>query len=256
MIHVGTSGFSYRDWVGVYYPPELPASQRLAFYGAEFSAVEINSSYYRPPTAASLLAISRRAPERLVFTVKAPGAITHQREDLAANCRALVDALQPWREQQRLGCVLAQFPYAFGNTPANQDYLRALAEHLAAVPTVIEFRQEGWARRSALALLRKLGLGICCVDQPRLAGLMPPHAVLTSPVGYVRFHGRNAAKWWRHDEAWERYDYRYTEAELEPWVPRIRQLAEQAEVVFVFANNHWEGQAVDTARQLKLKLGL
>ena len=95
MIHVGTSGFSYRDWVGVYYPPELPASQRLAFYGAEFSAVEINSSYYRPPTAASLLAISKRAPEGLVFTVKAPGAITHQREDLAANCRALVDALQP-----------------------------------------------------------------------------------------------------------------------------------------------------------------
>lgn len=256
MIHVGTSGFGYRDWVGKYYPPELPASQRLAFYGAEFSAVEINSSYYRPPTAASLMAISRRAPERLLFTVKAPSAITHQRDDLAANCRGLVDALQPWCEQGRLGCVLAQFPHSFGNTPANQDYLRALAEQLAAVPTVVEFRQEGWARRSVFSLLRELGLGICCVDQPRLAGLMPPFAVLTSPVGYVRFHGRNAAKWWRHDEAWQRYDYAYSESELEPWVPRIQQLAEQAEVVFVFANNHWEGQAIDTARQLKLKLGL
>ena len=79
---------------------------------------------------------------------------------------------------------------------------------------------------------------------------------MTSPVGYVRFHGRNAAKWWQHEQAWERYDYRYTSEELEPWAPRIQQMASSAEVVYVFANNHWLGQAIDTARQLKLKLGI
>jgi len=256
MIHVGTSGFSYPDWAGVYYPPGLPAAQRLALYGGEFSAVELNFSYYHMPTAARLAAMSAKAPAELIFTIKAHASITHQREDLAANCRAFKEAIWPWREQGRLGCVLAQFPNAFGSTPANQDYLRALAAELADVPTVIEFRRADWVRRRTFELLRELGLGVCCVDQPRLPELGPPFAVVTSSVGYVRFHGRNAAKWWRHEQAWERYDYSYTAQELEPWAPRIQQMAEQAQVVYVFANNHWQGQAIDTARQLKLKLGI
>jgi uncharacterized protein YecE (DUF72 family) len=256
MIHVGASGFSYPDWAGVYYPAGLPATQRLAYYAAEFSAVELNFSYYHMPTAARLLAMSSRAPAELIFTIKAHASITHEREDLAANCRAFKEAIWPWREQGRLGAVLAQFPNAFSNTPSNQDYLRALAAEMDGVPTVVEFRRADWVRRRTFELLRGLGLGICCVDQPPLPELGPPFAVVTSPVGYVRFHGRNAAKWWQHEQAWERYDYRYTSEELEPWAPRIRQMASSAEVVYVFANNHWLGQAIDTARQLKLKLGI
>ncbi len=256
MIRVGTSGFSYTDWVGVYYPRDLPAAQRLAFYGAEFDAVEIDSSYYHMPTAASLAAITRHAPERLVLTIKAHASITHERQDLTASCRAFVEALAPWREQGRLGAVLAQFPYSFAFTPANQDYVRALAEQMAGVPTVVEFRQAGWVRGKVFEMLRELGLGICCADQPCLPKLPPPFAVLTSPIGYVRFHGRNAAKWWNHEQPWERYNYAYTSEELDPWVPRIQKMATRAEVVYVFANNHWEGQAIDTARQLRLKLGL
>jgi uncharacterized protein YecE (DUF72 family) len=97
-------------------------------------------------------------------------------------------------------------------------------------------------------------MGFCCVDEPRLRNLMPPVAEVTSNVGYVRFHGRNAAKWWRHEHAYERYDYTYSPEELSEWVPRIKDLDAGAEKTFVFANNHWQAQAVNTIRQLRLLL--
>jgi uncharacterized protein YecE (DUF72 family) len=97
-------------------------------------------------------------------------------------------------------------------------------------------------------------LGFCCVDEPRLKGLLPPTAEATAPGAYVRFHGRNAAKWWQHEQAYERYDYTYSKAELEEWTPQIRKLNDLAEVTFVFANNHYRAQGIETARQLKLLL--
>jgi uncharacterized protein YecE (DUF72 family) len=93
------------------------------------------------------------------------------------------------------------------------------------------------------------------VDEPRLKGLLPPVAEATAKVAYVRFHGRNAQKWWQHEQAYERYDYTYTREELEEWIPKIHKLNQVAETVFVFANNHYRGQGIDTARQLRLLLG-
>jgi len=104
------------------------------------------------------------------------------------------------------------------------------------------------------ALLREQALGFCCVDEPRLKGLLPPIAEATSNVGYVRFHGRNAAKWWQHEQAYERYDYTYSKEELGEWTPKIQKLNQAAEIVFVFANNHYRAQGIDTARQLRLLL--
>jgi uncharacterized protein YecE (DUF72 family) len=74
------------------------------------------------------------------------------------------------------------------------------------------------------------------------------------PVAYVRFHGRNAAKWWQHEEAWERYDYTYSDDELAEWLPRLRQLDDEAPLTLVYMNNHWQGQAVGTARQMRMLL--
>jgi len=101
------------------------------------------------------------------------------------------------------------------------------------------------------AELRALNLGFCCVDQPRFSNLIPPIAVVTGPIAYVRFHGRNREKWWQHEEAWERYDYAYSDEELMEWVPKIRQLDAEASLTLVYMNNHWRGQAVGTARQLR-----
>ena len=109
-------------------------------------------------------------------------------------------------------------------------------------------------RAMALALLREAGVGFCNVDLPELPGLPPRTAFVTSETAYVRLHGRNAKKWWEHDEAWERYDYSYTTEELSEWVPRLLEMEAEAKRLYVFANNHWEGQSIATARQLVMLL--
>ncbi|MCD6518478.1 MAG: DUF72 domain-containing protein [Anaerolineae bacterium] len=256
MIHIGTSGFSYKDWEGPFYPQGLPDGDKLAFYAQEFDTVEVNFSFYRVPTPGTLVRMARKTPPGFVFTIKAHQEMTHKREDNAQVFEDFRRALEPWLLEGRLGCVLAQFPSSFHNVPLNREYLRLFRRRLPDLPLVVEFRHREWVTEETFGLLRELGVGFCCVDQPRFRSLVPPIAVATADIAYVRFHGRNAQKWWRHNEAWERYDYTYSEEELRPWVPKIRHLDEQARETFVFANNHWQGQAIDTARKLKRLLGL
>jgi uncharacterized protein YecE (DUF72 family) len=238
MILIGTSGFSYKDWVGPYYPEKLPKKDWLAFYAREFKTCELNFTYYRLPDARTLERMAAKVPADFLFTLKASGELTHERTDNEAAFAQFVAALEPLVETGKFGCVLAQFPYSFHATEANRDYLRFLREHLEDLPVVVEFRNAKWLTPETFALLRENCLGFCCVDE----------------TAYVRFHGRNAKKWWRHDEAWERYDYTYSDEELSEWVPKIENLAEQAEKTFLFANNHWQGQSVGTARQLIMLL--
>ncbi len=250
-ILIGTSGFSYKDWVGPVYPEGLPKSEWLAFYAAEFPTCELNFSYYRIPTARTLGRMAERVPAGFLFTVKAYKGITHEREEPERDMEQLTAALAPLIEAEKFACVLAQFPYSFHATPANRDYLKRVREGFGDLPLVVEFRSREWIGERTFEELRALNLGFCCVDQPRLENLVPPLAVATGPVAYVRFHGRNRAKWWQHDEAWERYDYTYSDDELAGWVGKIRQLDEETGLTLVYMNNHWQGQAVGTARQLK-----
>jgi uncharacterized protein YecE (DUF72 family) len=115
---------------------------------------------------------------------------------------------------------------------------------------VVEFRNAGWVKDETFDLLRSENLGYCCVDEPRLKGLLPPIAVATSAVAYVRFHGRNYAKWYAHEEAWERYNYTYSEEELREWVPKLRELDAEVPLTLVYFNNHFEGQSTKGARDL------
>jgi uncharacterized protein YecE (DUF72 family) len=254
MIRVGTSGYSYKDWIGPFYPEGLPERDMLLYYAREFDATEVNFTYYRLPNAYTLGAMARKVPEGFLFTVKASQELTHGREDAAPAFHRFVEALRPLQDEDKFGCVLAQFPWSFRPTEENRAYLEFMREHFGDLPVVVEFRNAGWIGEETFDLLRRLNLGFCCVDEPRLKGLIPPIARATGPVAYVRFHGRNAAKWWQHEEAWERYDYAYSEDELHEWVPRIHELEQAAGSVYVFANNHWQGQAVTTAKQLRLLL--
>ncbi len=250
-ILIGTSGFSYKDWVGPVYPPHLPRSEWLSFYAQEFSTCELNFSYYRIPDPKTLARMADKVPEGFLFTVKAFKGITHEREEPQPLIRRFVEGLAPLREAAKFACILAQFPYSFHANEENWEYLSQLRAEFGDLPLVVEFRSRDWIAESTFERLRSLNLGFCCVDQPRLRGLIPPIAVATGPVAYVRFHGRNAAKWWQHDEPWERYDYAYSDEELAEWVPKINQLDEQADLTLVYMNNHWQGQAVGTARQLR-----
>jgi uncharacterized protein YecE (DUF72 family) len=254
MIYIGTSGFSYDDWVGPYYPPNLSKNDWLSFYAKEFNTLEINYTYYRMPTAKTLAGMARKVPDGFRFTLKTPQEMTHTRDADAALFPQFIEALKPLTDQKKFGAVLAQFPSSFHRTRENVDYLKNFREQLRNLPIVVEFRNVQWLNDQTFAFLREHKLGFCCVDEPRLKGLLPPVAEATSQVAYVRFHGRNAAKWWEHEQAYERYDYTYAKAELEEWAPKIQKLNQLAETVFVFTNNHYRAQGIDTARQLRLLL--
>ncbi|HET9492748.1 MAG TPA: DUF72 domain-containing protein [Chloroflexia bacterium] len=257
MIHIGTSGYSYQDWKGPVYPENIKDNEMLAFYAQHFNTTEINYTYYRMPAARTLQAMASKVPDDFIFTIKASKELTHEREEAEEgggtpeNFRLFREALQPLIDENKFGAVLAQFPNSFKPTQENTDYLETFRERMGDLPVVVEFRNAGWVTDDTFELLRKNNLGYCCVDEPRLKGLIPPIAVATSPIAYVRFHGRNAQKWWQHDEAYERYSYEYSPEELQEWVPKIEKLDSAAPNTFIFTNNHYRGAAVRTAEQLR-----
>jgi uncharacterized protein YecE (DUF72 family) len=254
MLYLGTSGFSYDDWIGVFYPAGTPKREWLAYYSREFKTCEINSTYYVIPSVSSLKAMSDKTGDDFLFSIKANREMTHLRENNTPAFQAFRKAIEPLRSCGKLGCVLAQFPYSFDFNRHNRDYLEQFRERMSGLPVVVEFRNAKWLKEEVFSWLRNNNIGFCCVDEPRLPNLIPPVVALTSDIGYVRFHGRNNAKWWQHEQAYERYDYTYTTAELSEWVPKIEKLDRTAKNTFVFTNNHWKAQAVGTIRQLRLML--
>ncbi len=248
MIRIGTSGFSYKDWVGPVYPPKMPEKEWLGYYASLFSTVELNVTFYRLPTTRNIDAWLRKTPEDFRFTVKAFRGLTHEREQ--PDFSAFSQSIQPLAEAGKLGCVLLQFPNSFHPIPENKEYVKRFRTEWKDLPLVAEFRHSAWAKPETFQMLRELSIGYCCVDEPQLRGLMPPEAVTTSPLGYIRFHGRNAGHWYEHEDPAERYDYQYTEAELEEWVPKIRQVDGEAEETYVYFNNHPHGHGVAGARVL------
>lgn len=254
MIYLGTSGFSYSDWVGNFYPVGMPKGEWLTYYAREFNTCEVNSSFYALPKPTNLKAMEKKTGEGFLFCFKANQEMTHQRDDNASVFKAFCQVLEPIITAGKLGCILAQFPYSFGFNRRNWDYLSLFKERLGELPVVIEFRNARWLRSEVFDWFRQNELGFCCVDEPPLPNLLPPLAEATTKISYVRFHGRNSAKWWQHEQAYERYDYSYTPQELSEWLPKIQKLDSVAEKTFIFANNHWRGQAVSTIRQLRLML--
>jgi len=255
VIYVGTSGYSYADWKGRYYPAGLHQRDRLEFYAKEFSAVELNFTYYRIPTADQLRKYAAQTPTGFRFTVKAHQEMTHRRSGDPAPFVQLRIALKALQEKRKLGAVLLQFPQSFHNRTENRYYVQHCVHLLHDLPLVVEFRHSDWITKRTLSKLREWGVAFCNVDMPPLPGLLPKTTFVTGPIAYVRFHGRNAGQWYEHEHAWQRYDYTYSMEELEGWVPHLQEMDESAEDLYVFANNHWEGQAATTARQLRMLLG-
>lgn len=251
-LRIGTSGYSYEDWRGCFYPVKLAKKDMLAYYAQEFSFTEINSTYYQLPGLKMMEGLAQKTPGGFVFTVKAYQSLTHGRTDtVEEDARKFIYSLAPLREAGKLGAVLLQFPYSFHNREENRTYLARLKDILRDAPTIVEFRNQGWDRPAVLDFLKQLQIGYTCVDEPQLKGLVKPCAVSTWPLSYVRFHGRNAAKWWQPEQSFERYDYTYSPAELEEWVPGIEKLREESAKVFVAFNNHYRAQAVLGARMLR-----
>lgn len=252
MILIGTSGFSYSDWKGRFYPPDISERDMLAYYAQFFPACEINSTYYRIPGPATTAAMVRKSDRRVTFVVKAHQTMTHTRDAGPSDYGAFLLGVRPMLDNGVLGGILAQFPYSFSNRLEHRAYLADLAVKLGRdAPLIVEFRHQSWNRRETFEILSKLGVSYVNVDEPALKGLLPATSIATGPVGYVRFHGRNRANWFKKDaESWERYDYLYRDEELSEWVPRIRHIDGAVQKTFVFFNNHWQSQAVTNAKKM------
>jgi len=252
MIYVGTSGYSYEDWVGTFYPPGTDKRDMLRAYVEKFKTVELNFTYYRQPSARTIEGIVKKLPPEFRLFAKTNSATTHDLDREAA--APFKEGMRPAREAGVLAGVLAQFPFSFKNLPENREYLEHLAEDFAGWNMIVEFRNRNWSKMSTLALLREHGLGFCCVDEPHELGLMPPAAEATAATAYVRFHSRDKEKWYGHG-AKERYNYLYSEAELAEWKPKVKKLDDISDAVYVFFNNCHAGHAAVNAEQFRGMLG-
>lgn len=257
MIYVGTCGFSYKDWIGPFYPSRIKSAGMLPFYASRFCAVEVDSSAYGVPTEKTVASMVRRTPERFRFTFKAPQTVTHPPDPNSLvvhdDARLLLDAVEPAAAAEKLGCVLLQFPNGFKPEGNRRDYLTRAVEAFDGFPVVVEFRNDRWQSPETMELLRELGAGYCNVDMPRLEGLLRASSEATSDVGYVRFHGRSAKTWWRGTNV-TRYDYLYSDDELAPWADRIADVEAQTRDTYVFFNNHASGKAAKNAEMMELLL--
>ncbi|MEO9171116.1 MAG: DUF72 domain-containing protein [Candidatus Baltobacteraceae bacterium] len=256
MIYVGTCGYAYKDWVGPFYPPRIRANEMLPYYARQFSAVEIDSSYYGIPKPETIASMNARSPERFRFSFKAPQTVTHAPVTsmrVHPDGTALRAVLEPLRASGKLACILAQFLNGFKPEAHNREYLRRVVEVFEGVPVVVEFRRRDWQRPETLALLREVNAGFVNVDLPRLEGLPVSSSDTTGSIGYVRLHGRNAAQWWTGDNV-TRYEYSYAEDELAPWSDRVAEIEAHVEATYVFFNNHARGSAARNAEAFEALL--
>ena len=255
MIWIGTSGYSFKDWVGPFYPAGTRSDEMLEYYARSFPSVEINATYYRLPRPESFAAMARRTPPGFRFMVKLHREVTHEQTRNAEAFTQFLRVIEPLEDAGKYHGALAQFPWAFRNNACNRDYLRRLREHYPVLPLFVEFRHDSWARPETNALLSEIAAGYCSVDEPDLPGLFPRVAELVGDVGYFRFHGRNAKDWWGGDNA-GRYNYLYSDDELKEWVEKIREIGQRSRETFVFFNNCHAGRAVQNARRMAEMLAL
>ena len=274
---------------GTFYPPEAKsAEERLRFYASQFPIVEVDSSYYFPPSERNSALWIERTPKGFTFNVKAYSLLTRHPtkvdslyrevkealpEELASKRNVYAErmppelldevwqrfasALMPLHSAGKLGCVLFQFPQYFVISRKAKDYIVGCKERLPDFRIAVEFRHKSWMeernQEETATFLAEHDLPLVCVDMPQgFVSSLPPVAVATSKsLAVVRFHGRNREAWEKKTKtAAERFDYDYSKRELQTWVPKIESLAEEARETHVVMNNCYRDYAVKSARQL------
>jgi uncharacterized protein YecE (DUF72 family) len=250
-VRIGTSGYSFDDWRGRFYPDKTEKGKMLDYYVQHFRTVEINSTYYRIPHPAVMANITKKAPDGFDFMVKVPQSFTHRRSDLESDLAMYLEALKPMVESGKLAGLLAQFPYSFKFSPDGLDYLSSLRDALGKFALFTEFRHDSWVNRTMYDRLRYERIGYVCVDEPQLSGLLKPDLFCTTKTAYVRLHGRNAKQWW--DGGALRYDYKYSEEEMREWKEKIDKLIikKKTDTVYVFFNNCHHGKAAANANDFE-----
>jgi uncharacterized protein YecE (DUF72 family) len=274
-VRVGTSGWNYPSgrgtWNGIFYP--VPPGRRsrsakfdeLGFYAEHFDTVEINSSFYGVPSAATARGWAERTPAGFDFSLKLYQKFTHPEmfhkstgkdpwELSARDVDEFRTAIDPLASAGKLGALLAQFPASFKFEPDSREYLEWLLERFKDYPVAVELRHSSWSDRTddTLQLLDAFGAAWTQIDEPKFRfsirqDLLPN----IKSFYYLRLHGRNAAEWWEHEHAEDRYNYLYTERELRPFATAVKTAGALVKKQYVYMNNHFAAQAVADAAVLR-----
>jgi uncharacterized protein YecE (DUF72 family) len=267
-LRIGTAGWSYKDWDGIFYPPGMQRRKQhpLEYVARFFDTTEINTSFYGPmkPELAKLWCRKVAGVNRnFLFTAKLYRAFTHS--PLAVMEPTSAATIRPTDEDEsltregldaianegKLGALLIQFPVSFKNTSLNREYVERLLRQFIEYPRVVEVRHSSWNDTATLAAFAQQNVGFCNIDQPLLGGSLAPTQHVTGRIGYIRLHGRNYEQWFDSDSRNDRYNYLYSERELSGWKERIINVAEKAQATYVITNNHFESKAGVNALELK-----
>jgi len=256
-IHVGTAGWSYEDWEGIVYPGRTGSREHpLAFLSRFIDCVEVNTTFYRTPPVPMVLGWLKAVAARpdFQFAVKVHQKFTHERKDFEEkDVELFKQAVDPVAAAGRLAALLVQFPWSFKNTEPHREYLAGLFDLFAGYPLALEVRHGSFDDPAFFDFLRAQRVAFCNIDQPVIGPSLKPTSVVTEPrFAYVRLHGRNARDWFREGAGRDaRYDYLYARNELEEWVGRIKELGRSTDRIYVVTNNHYRGQALANALQIK-----
>jgi uncharacterized protein YecE (DUF72 family) len=242
-ILLGTSGWSYEEWIGPFY---VKREKKLKEYSRLFRTAEINSTFYRYPTPGMIYGLIKASPSNFVFSAKLPKTITHTKKldpdaGVEEDIKTFLKLMSPLGRAGKLGAVLIQLPprFSYSKIETFSRFLTLLPEDFNFA---VEFRNESWLKDDTWSLLREHNVAYTIVDEP----LLPPSTVFTADFSYIRWHGRGQRPW---------FNYRYSEEELREWVPKVKESAEKTERVYGYFNNHFHGYAPENCIQLYEMMG-
>src|SRR6267142_1729077 len=267
-IRIGTAGWSYKDWDGILYPPEVSRKKihPVEFLARFFDVIEINTSFYGHIRAELGRLWCRKAAAvnpNFVFTAKLHRSFTHSPLAVMEPTSAVSirpndedeklarEGLEALASEGKLSALLIQFPVSYKNTSLNREYLEVLLRQFIEYPCVVEVRHSSWDNPETIRSFAQRNVAFCNIDQPVIGRSLEATEHVTSTLGYVRLHGRNYDQWFESEKRDDRYNYLYSENELTDWKEKIERIARKAEVTYVVTNNHFEAKAGVNALQLK-----
>jgi uncharacterized protein YecE (DUF72 family) len=267
-VRIGTAGWSYKDWDGIFYPSGMQQRRQhpLEYLARFFDTAEINTSFDGPlkPELAKLWCRKVETVNRnFLFTAKLYRAFTHSPLSLTEPTSAASihptdedeirtrEGLDAIANEGRLGALLIQFPVSFKNTSLNREYLERLLRQFIEYPRVVEVRHSSWNDGATIASFTQNNVGFCNINQPLIGRSLAPTEHVTGTVGYIRLHGRNYEQWFDSDNRNDRYNHLYSPQELIGWKEKIQNIAERAQTTYVITNNYFESKAGVNALELK-----
>ncbi len=251
---IGPAGWSYKDWVGTVYPGTARIDQ-LLYIARRFNTIELNSSFYRVPGERIVASWTSRLSDidGFQFSIKVFQGFTHGRKGSRDEAHRFIDAFAPLISTGRIGAFLLQFPWSFKNNAESREWIETLSDWFRGQPVAVELRHGSWNNAAALKLLEDSNLAFCNIDQPVIGDSVPPTDHVTNDrLAYIRLHGRNRRNWFGKNVGRDaRYDYLYDETELEEWSRRASKIIGRVQKLFIVTNNHFRGQALVNAFQLR-----